>query len=78
MSIERIFSCIRTLTGIQGELDDSVNLNVYGLDSLSRVELVILLEEEFGIRFNDRDLSQRNFETARSIYNLIKNEYGVV
>lgn len=78
MSIERISSCIRKLTGAEGELDENANLSVYGLDSLARVELVISLENEFGISFKDSDLSQNNFETISSIYRLIKEEYGIV
>lgn len=77
MNKEKIISCIRTLTGFQGECDENVNLNIYGLDSLSRVELVILLEDEFGIRFKNTDLSQSNFETISSIYNMLKEEHGI-
>lgn len=77
MDNQRIDSCIRNLTGYEGELNENISLNVYGLDSLARVELVISLEDEFGVNFKDCDLTQKNFETIGSIKKLLE-VYGVL
>lgn len=77
MIIEKIFLCIRELTKYEGELEINVNLGVYGLDSLARVELVVWLEEEFEITFKAGDLKQNNFESVSSICRLLKEEYGI-
>lgn len=74
MSVEK---CVRNLTGFEGVFDEKANLNIYGLDSLRRVELVICLEEEFDINFSDGDLTQSNFETIDSINKLLR-EYGKI
>lgn len=74
MSVEEY---IRNLTGFEGVFDKDVNINVYGLDSLKRVELVIAIEEGFGINFNDTDLTQSNFETIGSINSLLE-KYKIV
>lgn len=76
MYIEKIRKSVSELANIGQQLDDDTNLSVYGLDSLRRVELVIILEDKFGINFNDSDLTQSNFETINSIGKLLQ-KYGV-
>lgn len=76
--MNRICKCIRELTSVTTAIDENANLSIYGLDSLARVELVIVLEDEFGITFKDCDLTQNNFETVKSIARLLEEEYGIV
>ena len=76
MGIDRIQKCVKQLAVIEEEINESVSLSAYGLDSLKRVELVILLEDEFAISFNDADLTQNNFETINNIEKLLQ-KYGV-
>lgn len=52
-----------------------MDLKVYGIDSLSKVQLVISLEEEFGIAFDDDDINQSHFQSVSSIGELLK-KYG--
>lgn len=76
MYIDEIRKSVSELANIGQQLDDVTNLSVYGLDSLKRVELVIILEDKFGINFHDSDLTQSNFETINSIGKLLQ-KYGV-
>lgn len=69
---ERILSCIQNLTGANINVEDNVNLGVYGIDSLTRVQVVVALEDEFGIVFDNKDLTQDNFETIQNITRLLK------
>lgn len=73
---EKVIKVVQQVSGTQEDLDRDVNLNVYGLDSLSRVQLVVALEDEFNISFADKDLTQDNFSTTNSVIELMK-EYGV-
>lgn len=38
-----------------------------GLDSVSLLELIVVIEAAFGIRFDDRDLTPKLFENVASI-----------
>ena len=73
---DKVIKVVQQVSGTQEDLDRDVNLNVYGLDSLSRVRLVVALEDEFNISFADKDLTQDNFSTVNSVIELMK-EYGV-
>jgi acyl carrier protein len=44
----------------------------FGLDSVAFVQLVVALEEEYGISFRDDDLERDNFATPIRINELVK------
>ena len=69
---ERILRCIQNMAGTDIDVEDNVNLGVYGIDSLTRVQVVVALEDEFGIVFENKDLTQDNFETIQNITRLIE------
>lgn len=46
-----------------------------GLDSLKMVELIVALEDEFNIEFDESDLDPKALETVGSIYALA-NKYA--
>lgn len=71
---ERIKKCIAEMLEQVEFIEDNVDLKVYGIDSLSKVQLVISLEEEFGIAFDD-DINQSHFQSVSSIGELLK-KYG--
>jgi acyl carrier protein len=52
-------------------LDLSSGLVDLGLDSLNTVEIVVRLEEEFGIELSDEDLTVEAFETVGSLWSLV-------
>jgi len=43
-----------------------------GFDSLSLVELIVFLEEKFGIEINESDLDPNNIKTVGQIYILVE------
>lgn len=50
------------------ELESDASLiDVYGVDSVSLLELVVGLEEEFGIELDDDDFNVAHFETVDAI-----------
>lgn len=53
-----------------------MTLNELGYDSLKNVELVVMLEEEFNIRFDDSMLSQSRFSTVDSVIELVVENLG--
>lgn len=47
-----------------------------GLDSLNMVELIVDLEDEFGIEIYESDLELENFQSAEKVYRLIRQYLG--
>ncbi len=52
--------------------EDTDLLTDLGLESIQIVELVLSLEEEFGIEFDDDDLNPDNFQIVGSIVRTIE------
>ena len=53
------------------ELDDSLRA-VHGLDSLGFTELRVQCEDLFGVRIRDDDFTPDNFQTLRSVADLVR------
>jgi acyl carrier protein len=49
------------------QLDDDANLFNAGMTSLASVEVILALEEEFGIEFADHMMHRKTFETVNAI-----------
>ena len=69
--IDRIKEVIKRQVNIEVEIEEDVDLNVYGIDSLAKVHLLVELEEVFGIEFEEDDINQDNFNNVMSIKNII-------
>ncbi|GAA3475654.1 MULTISPECIES: acyl carrier protein [Streptomyces] len=54
------------------ELEMETVLRDYGLDSLSMVELLSVLEGSYGIRFAEDALTLETFETAGSLWRALE------
>lgn len=68
MIVDRLFLRVKPQ-----EIDPAASLiDVYGVDSVCLLELVVGLEEEFGITVDDGDFSVKNFETVDSIAAFVK------
>ena len=48
------------------------NLYDSGLDSMAIMQLLILLEEEYGVAVPESELTRQNFSTVRSVASLIR------
>ncbi|MCF0131343.1 MAG: hypothetical protein HUJ71_06420 [Pseudobutyrivibrio sp.] len=51
---------------------DDFDLKEIGLDSMSSVEVVVSLEEAFGIAVDDEDLLVENLSTIASLVSLVE------
>ena len=56
----------------QDPLDENANFKELGLDSLDVVELLLQLEEEYGITFDDVDMS--GIVTVKDLLNAIEKQ----
>ena len=48
------------------------DLRDYGMDSLNAVELVVSLEDKFGIEFNEEDLFVESLNSIQKLVDIIK------
>ena len=68
MIVDRLFLHVKP-----EEIDPSASLiDVYGVDSVCLLELVVGLEEDFGIVLGDGEFSVKDFETVDSIAAFVK------
>jgi methoxymalonate biosynthesis acyl carrier protein len=56
------------------EADDLVEAEV--MDSLGIMKLILFLEENFGIKISDEDLTLENFRSIETIYSLVEEKLG--
>ncbi len=56
--------------------DDDNLLEKFGVDSVRLFEIVVGLEEAFGVTFADQDFSVDRFATARSIAGVVAEKSG--
>ena len=63
MIVERLFMRIEP----EQIREDKSLMDDYGVDSVSLLELVVGIEEEFGIRVDDADFSVENFATIERL-----------
>jgi acyl carrier protein len=70
MIVERLFLKIPPE---QIESDKSL-IEVYGVDSVSLLELVVGLEEEFGITVADEDFSVDHFQTVSALAEFVRGK----
>ena len=57
-------------------LDADADLYTLGLDSMAIMQLLILVEEEYGVSLPESALTRENFSTARQLAQLIRAHDG--
>ena len=68
MIVDRLF-----LSVTPEEMDaDASLIDEYGVDSVSLLELVVGLEEAFGIMIEDSDFDVRNFSSVANLRNFVQ------
>ncbi|MEC2074262.1 acyl carrier protein [Alkalihalophilus marmarensis] len=70
---DRITNILKELLNKE-EIDKSEDLTKIGLDSITSIELIVDLEEEFSIEFDDSELLLSNFETIDLIQKMIEKK----
>ncbi|HUS58554.1 MAG TPA: acyl carrier protein [Planctomycetota bacterium] len=72
MIVERLF-----LNVAPGDIaDDDPLMTKYEIDSVRLFEIVIGIEEIFGITFEDEEFSLEAFETVAAISSVVRNKLG--
>ncbi|WP_411102086.1 acyl carrier protein [Streptomyces sp. cmx-4-9] len=71
---ERLVDVLTThLNGVPADVDwDTVPLADLGLDSMSAIELVITIEDAFGVQFRDELLVRETFATFASLEGAVR------
>lgn len=54
------------------EIDEEEDLVNIGVDSLNVIKLIVGIEEEFNIHFQDTDIQGKSWKNLKTISNLIK------
>jgi len=54
------------------DLDASLEKN-YGINSIELIELIVALEEEFDLEFDDTELELENYESINTIVDTVMN-----
>ena len=70
----RLLKLIKKNLEIDLELEKNVNLNTLGINSANYIKLVVAVEAEFGIEFNDEDLDFRKFSDLSSLIPYIESK----
>ncbi len=52
------------------------SLNTIGLDSLNCMDIVVQIEEEFGVTFNDEELLMDNLNSINKLSGILKEKNG--
>jgi acyl carrier protein len=70
MIVERLFMKIAP----EDLAEDKSLIDEYGVDSVSLLELVVGIEEEFGIAVGDDDFSVEHFQTVSALADFIRRK----
>ncbi|MCM3038996.1 phosphopantetheine-binding protein [Paenibacillus motobuensis] len=68
---QRTLEVIKRMSVVTNDLSEIETLSSVGIDSLKMVELIIAIEEEFGIEFNDSTLDPSKLITIKDVLELI-------
>ncbi|MCF7854624.1 MAG: acyl carrier protein [Candidatus Pacebacteria bacterium] len=72
MMVERLFLNIDP----REIAEDKSLIDHYGVDSLNLLELVVGIEEEFGVAIDDNEFRVKNFETVNALADFVKSKMG--
>lgn len=73
----KVQSILKGMLESQQEIEWDDNLIEKGLNSLTSIRLVVKLEEEFEIEFDDSELVFENFSMIRTIVTRIQSKIGI-
>ncbi len=75
---ERIAQCIALTLKVEPEsiknMSGDQNLSTIGMDSLNSIDIVLSIEEEFGINFTDEDLLLQNLNTVSKLIQIVERK----
>ena len=71
----RIKPLVEEITFKSVEIDEPLYTSNL-IDSMGTVDLAMMLEDEFGIKIDTRDIIESNFDSIRKLVNYIKSRIG--
>lgn len=74
---DRLRHIITELMFVDEILDSTDLIEELGMDSITFVQLITLIEAEFNIEIADEDLAAESFSTIASITDLLIKQYNV-
>jgi acyl carrier protein len=69
---EAIYNVIKQKINKSATINDDTTLVEVGIDSIDFINMVIALEEEFDIRFEDMQLIYDNYETLGQLVSVVQ------
>ena len=72
MIVERLFMKVAP----EDIEEDKSLIDTYGVDSVSLLELVVGIEEEFGVSVEDDDFDVQHFETVTALAAFVREKGG--
>lgn len=58
-------------------VEPNTDLRDYGMDSMNAMRILVSIEEELGIEFDDEDLEIENVSTISKIQKLLLEQYNI-
>lgn len=78
MIIDQVILIIAETFEVQADqLNPGTNLYQVGMSSLRSIELIVRIEEHFGIFVGEEDLNPDNFLTPQTVARLVENKLKV-
>lgn len=71
--VEILESCIKKSFGIEGEIDFDKSMEEYGVNSISFIKMLVLLEKELGIEFDEDTFKFSDYNTPNQILKYIES-----
>jgi acyl carrier protein len=75
---ERIVQCIALILKAEPEdvksMSKDQNLSTVGMDSLNSIDIVLGIEENFGISFTDEELLLQNLNTINKLKQIVEQK----
>ena len=73
--IKRITELVQTACACTENIELETPIGEISLDSLSFIELIVSIEEEFEIQFEDEDLNIRDYATVGDLFDKVVGMY---
>lgn len=67
----KLEAIIKSVVNYDISLNDDIELAAIGINSMKFIQIVIAIEEEFGIEFDDEHLNNELFKTIGSLTNFV-------